>query len=468
MSQVLIVDDEPAICWAFQEALSDAGHRVHVCASAEDALDWTDNASPDLVLLDVRLPGIDGLTALQKLQGRLGDAPIIIMTAFGNLDTAVRAIDGGAFDYLPKPFDLDQAMSVIRQALDSRENDLSIDQPKRAASHTDQLIVGSSPAMQAVFRQIALVADRDVPVLITGESGTGKELISLAIHQHSSRSNGPFVPICIPAMSENLVESELFGHVRGAFTGADADRRGLLELATGGTALLDEIGDVTSALQVKLLRAIEHKTVFPVGSTQPRTSDFRLIAATNQPLEELVAKGVFREDLFYRLNVFRINVPPLRERTEDIPSLAIHFLAQVAGDNSVRFAEETLDELRSRHWSGNVRELRNVVEHAAILARSQVITPDCLPAPPKRPASDTRTSRSRLAAETKSWAAEQLAESNARRSSVKLYEDFLATVEPELLRAVLSAAGGNRGAAARLLGIHRETLRQKLRNYDLD
>lgn len=273
MSHVLIVDDEPGICWGFRELLTDEGHKVSVASSAEAALELADTTTPDAVLLDVRLPGMDGLTALEHLRKRVGDAPIIVMTAFGNLETACRAVDSGAFDYLTKPFDLEEAVTVLQRALSSAtrpaENDAA-----PADSTVEGPLIGRSPAMQEVFKQIAVVARGDVPVLVTGESGTGKELVSRAIHDHGPRRNEPYVPVFLAALSPSVIESELFGHARGAFTGADHDRRGLLELAGNGTVFLDEIGDVPLDVQVKLLRAIEHQEVVPVGSVRPRRPGF--------------------------------------------------------------------------------------------------------------------------------------------------------------------------------------------------
>src|SRR3569623_308020 len=296
MSHILIVDDEPTIAWGFREFLSDEGHHVSIAPSAEEAFRLVDSDRPDAVLLDVRLPGIDGLSAMQRLREQTGGAPIIVMTAFGNLDTAVRAISQGACDYLSKPFDLDQAGRIVRRALDAAASPGTA--AREVTAEGDDSFVGASPAMQRVFKQTALVAAADVPVLITGESGTGKELAARAIHRLSARREGPFLPICLPALNPGLVESELFGHMRGAFTGASNDRRGLLELAQGGTVLLDEVADATLGLQVKLLRAIEQREVTPVGDARPRTTDIRIVAATNRPLGELVARGEFREDLY--------------------------------------------------------------------------------------------------------------------------------------------------------------------------
>ena len=302
MARILIVDDEASICWAFRESLTDEGHDVEVASSAEQGLQIAEAAPPDAVVLDIRLPGTDGLTAMKAFHARIGPSPVIIITAFGNLETAVRAMEGGAFDYLVKPFDLAHATAVVQRALEARTGrDLVVE--ARSAAHTDSLI-GTSVAMHDLFRRIALVAPTDVPVLITGESGTGKELVARAIHRHGGRRDGPFLPICLAALNPNLIEGEIFGHTRGSFTGATQDRKGLLELAAGGTVLLDEIGDIPANLQVKLLRAIEQREVTPVGDSRPRPTDIRILAATNRPLAELMASGQFREDLFFRLSVF--------------------------------------------------------------------------------------------------------------------------------------------------------------------
>ena len=349
MSRVLVIDDEPSICWAIREYLGDLGHEVEVAASAEAGLALAGHGPHDVVVLDVHLPGIDGLSALAQLRELEGPAPIIVITAFGNLDTAVRAMEGGAFDYLVKPFDLDQAAAVITRALEAHRGRPDPAGPPPAGGRADPehaLLIGHSSPMQELFKQIALVAPADVPVLITGESGTGKELVARAIHRHSPRGGRTFLPVCLAALSQGLVERELFGHLRGSFTGAIHDRKGLLELADGGTVLLDEIGDITPAVQVKLLRAIEHREVTPVGDARPRPINVRFLAATNRPLGELMAAGEFREDLFFRLSVFPIRVPPLRDRREDIPALASHFLGLLnlpGGPAPLR--DDVLDEL---------------------------------------------------------------------------------------------------------------------------
>jgi two-component system nitrogen regulation response regulator GlnG len=335
-----------------------------------------------------------------------------------------------------------------------------------AARAEPEALIGTSPAMQVLFKSIALVAPTDVPVLITGESGTGKELVARAIHRHSGRRGGPFLPICLAALSPSLVERELFGHLRGSFTGAEQDRKGLLELAHGGTVLLDEAGDIPLPLQVKLLRAIEHREVTPVGDARPRPTDIRVIAATNRPMADLLASGQFREDLFFRLSVFPIHLPPLRDRRDDIPLLAEHFLGQfrVPGAGDSRLSPEVLEALRARHWSGNVRELRNAIEHAAIVARGRSIRPEHLPSgtSPTPP-----TIGQDLQEQATRWARQEARRIGADADEAPLYERFLELVEPPLLRVVLEQCRGNRAAAAQVLGIHRATLRQRLRRYGL-
>jgi DNA-binding NtrC family response regulator len=471
MGQVLIVDDEASIAWALREALADDGHGVDLASSAEDGLRRAESSHPDAVVLDVRLPGMDGLTALSIFRERYGPLPIVIMTAFGDLETAVRAVEFGAFEYLVKPFDLDHAASVISRAIAAVGRaplplvavaGLPNDGPDAAR------LIGSGPVMQQLFKAIALVSRNDVAVLITGESGTGKELVARAIHRHSARSEGPFLPICVPALSPSLVERELFGHLRGAFTGADADRPGLLERANGGTILLDEVGDVPLDLQVKLLRAIEYREIVPVGGTRPRPIDVRFLAATNRTLPRMITEGRFREDLFFRLSVFPIRVPSLKERPEDVGPLAEHFarLTQGAacGDAGPLLDPKTIKELQTRAWPGNVRELRNAIEYASIVARGESIRPENLPEKGSLPVVGDASSETELAKRIAGWAEEQM----AKHVDVEdLYERLLGVIEPPLLRTVLAQCKDNRLAAAGRLGIHRATLRQKLRRYEI-
>lgn len=471
MSHILVVDDEPAICWGLREFLTDDGHEVSVAASAEEALRITDRTSPDVVVMDVRLPGMDGLTAIQHLRSRIGSAPIVIITAFGTLDTAVRALHEGAFDYLTKPFDLDQASNVLKRALASRISS-TLEQTSAASPGSGSQLIGSSPAMQRVFKQLALVAAADVPVLITGESGTGKELVARLLHHHSPRRDKPFLPICLAALNPGLVESELFGHVKGAFTGASDDHRGVFDFAEHGTLLLDEIADTPLPLQVKLLRVLENREYSCVGDPRQRPTQVRIVAATNRSLSQMIAAGTFRSDLYYRLSVFHIELPPLRERITDIPELARHFLQAALGPSTApRFAPEFLPALQARSWSGNVRELRNAIEYAALLARGEPLRIEHLPSPlpmpitgdASQPAADQQ-----VAAGISAWV-EQLAQQvDEFEVASDLYDRLLCLIEPPLLQALLTYCSNNKAAAAQKLGLHRGTLRQKLRRHGLD
>ena len=453
MSRILVVDDEEAICWSFRALLREEGHEVATAATAEVALKLATSRQFDAVILDVRLPGMDGLAAMPLLRERLGDVPIVVMTAFGDLETAVKAVEARSFDYLVKPFDLDLASAVVRRALESSR--LPRSGPPLADAGADGSLIGSSPAMQALFKAIALVAAADVPVLVTGESGTGKELVARALHRYGTRRNGPFVPVGLPSLSPALVEAELFGQARGGVDGTAAERQGIFELSSGGTVLLDEIGDASPALQAKLLRAIEYREVTPVGDARPRPVDLRIVAATHRALPEMVAAGTFREDLYFRLAAFPIRVPPLRERLEDISSLAAHFLSRCRAEDHT-LHDDVLVALKSRSWTGNVRELRNAIEHAAVLARGGPIRPDHLPA-----AGVLLSRGGDLASAIAEWAARA-------RGGDDLHAEFLAEVEPPLLRAVLDRCAGNRAAAAQRLGIDRATLRLKLRKYMIE
>lgn len=464
MSQILIVDDEPAICWTLQKALHGEGHDVVTTASAEEALRQVSITTPDVVLMDIRLPEQDGLSALEIFQARLPHMPVIMMTAFGTLETTVQAVQQGAFEYLNKPFDLDDALDVVRRALESQP--VLQNQNTTVPEANAQKLIGKSSAIQEVFRKIAYVATHDIPVLITGESGTGKELVASAIHHYSRRQQGQFVPICVPAMNESLIEAELFGHLKGAYTGAVAERNGLLVAADGGTAFFDEIGDISLATQVKLLRVFETKSVVPIGGNLGRHSDFRLVAATNRNLEQMVKSGQFRDDLFYRLNVFRIEIPPLRERPEDIPLLAEHFMRNLDPQGYNRFSATATEVLLKRTWRGNVRELRNAVEHAVVVTRTGEISPDAFPPPFAEMTSITDDPAS-LSTAVESWWKTQEQELTPENRG-KLYESFLNAVEPALFEAALQSTQGNRQEAAQLLGIHRQTLREKLRKYGMN
>jgi two-component system, NtrC family, nitrogen regulation response regulator GlnG len=462
VSHILVVDDEEAVCWALQRALASEGHQVAVAPSAEDAFRLAETQRPDAVLLDVRLPRLDGLTALGRLRELTGDAPVIVMTAFGNLSTAVRAVEGGAFDYLAKPFDLNQALDAVSRALQRRTlqgNGPAGPAPEAAAGPEE--IIGHSPAMQGVFKRIALVAPRDACVLVTGESGTGKELVARAVHRYSARRDRPFLPVHVAALNPGLVESELFGHVKGAFTGAAQSRPGLLSLADGGTVFLDELADIPPSVQVKLLRVLEHNEVLPVGGNQPQPLNIRILSATHQDLSRQMAEGQFRHDLFFRLNVFQIHLPPLRERTEDILPLAEHFLRKFE-PRALPLLPQTARFLESLPWFGNVRELRNALEHAAIVARGGPLLPEHIPASTLHPAPSSPAER--LASTVRQWVDEKVRSAGAE-TPAGLYADLLHCVEPALLDEVLRRVQGNRWVAAQWLGLNRATLRKRLVRY---
>lgn len=455
-SNVLIIDDEEAIAWALRKACERQGYRATVAASAETGLALAKKEPPVAVFLDVRLPGMDGLTALGKLTALAPDAAVVVMTAHGNLDTAVRAVAGGAFDYLAKPFDLNAALDAVERAVQRTHPDDHSAGPSE--SRQNEEFIGSSPAMQTVFKRIALVAPTDACVMVTGESGTGKELVARAVHAHSQRRNQPFLPVHVAALNPNLVESELFGHARGAFTGADRNRPGLLTLADGGTVFLDELADIPLPVQAKLLRVLERQEVLPVGGIEAHRVNVRIVSATHADLAAHVAAGTFRHDLFYRLNVYPIHIAPLRDRVEDIPALAGYFLRKFGAHPHL--LAETVEFLKARSWPGNVRELRNALEHAAIESRGSALLPSHFPPPMAYPGG-VQNLPERLAALIREWV-------RAQGETEELYPRLLAEMEPALIGEVLRELDGNRLAAARRLGLARATVRKLIRKYELE
>jgi two-component system nitrogen regulation response regulator GlnG len=466
MSHLLIVDDEPSICWGLGKLAESLGHSVATAASAEQGLEAAAARQPDVVVLDVRLPGMSGIAAMHHFRRLLGPVPIVVITAFGDLTTAVEAVRNGAFEYLLKPFDLTTAQRVIERATQGLAAPPAAAADARLAPEGDGPIVGHSAAIQEVFKRIAVVAPSDACVHLRGESGTGKELAARAIHRYSRRASGPFVAVNVASLSESLAESELFGHARGAFTGADQPRTGLLEQAHGGTIFLDEVADIPLPVQVKLLRVLEHGEILPVGANRPVRSDFRLISATHQDLRQRMAEGRFRHDLYFRLITFEIEIPPLRQRADDIAELAGHFLEGLAAKNGQprpAISPEALAELERRNWLGNVRELRNAIEHAMILARGGSIAPEHLP-PPLEGITGERgagavSPEEALVALVRQWTERQLGNP---ADGEDLYDRLLHCVERPLLAAVMEHCGGQYLAAARRLGLHRTTLRKKL------
>lgn len=455
LAKWLVVDDEPSICWGLARLGKQMGHQVATASSAEQGLELARRDPPDLIVLDVRLPGQDGISAMDAFRESCGDVPIVIMTAHGDLQTAVEAVKQGAWDYLLKPFDLSAMQAVVERALTVQ------DAPAEPPVSVVSGMLGTSSAMQQVFKQLALAAVSEANVLLAGESGTGKELAARALHRYSRRADGPFVAVNVASLSPTLAESELFGHVRGAFTGADQQRMGLVQRADGGTLFLDEVADIAESVQVKMLRVLEHREVTPVGATTPLAVDFRVVSASHRDLQLEIAENRFRHDLFFRLAAFRIDLPPLRTRPEDIPELARLFLGQAGADAAV-LSDEVLDELQRRPWYGNVRELRNAIEHAAIVCRGGQLAPDHLPPPalpvdPPGPAVSAPSLTDLLIA----WTQQQLNHASAA-GSANLYEQLLGLVEPPVLQTVLDHCHGQYAAAARLLGLHRTTLRKKL------
>jgi two-component system nitrogen regulation response regulator GlnG len=378
MNAVWIVDDDQSIRWVLERALSREGFDVRAFGSARDCLSALDLDAPQVLVSDIRMPGESGIELLQKVKLRRPGMPVIIMTAFSDLDSAVSAFQGGAFEYLPKPFDLPKAIELIRRAVEESEREAAAEE---TVLETPEML-GQAPAMQEVFRAIGRLSQSNVTVMITGESGSGKELIARALHKHSPRGAQPFVALNTAAIPRDLLESELFGHERGAFTGAQQMRRGRFEQAEGGTLFLDEIGDMPAELQTRLLRVLSDGHFYRVGGHQPQKANVRVIAATHQNLEERVRLGLFREDLFHRLNVIRLRLPALRERVQDVPLLARHFLTRSArelGVETKRLSDEALIRLGAFSWPGNVRQLENVCHWLTVMAPAQTVEPKDLP-----------------------------------------------------------------------------------------
>ncbi len=456
MPKILIVDDEESICWGLAKLCEDMGFQSVSCSSAESGLEIASEQELDAIVLDVNLPGISGIDAIEKFKS-LSPAPIIVITAFGDLQTAILAIQNGAFEYVVKPFDLKHVRTTLEQAIATSRMRSAPNSESEDDDQHEFSLIGSSPLMQEVFKQIALTTTSDSPVLITGQSGTGKELTARSIHQFGSRSGGPFVPVNIAALNPGLAESELFGHVKGAFTGADSDRSGLIQQANGGVLFLDEVAEIPVALQVKLLRVLDQQEVTPVGSGVPVKTDFRLVSATNQDLLSQINHGDFRHDLFYRLRTFEIRLPSLSQRSDDIPELVQHFLKREVGQEFT-VTDGFIDALKSKPWPGNVRQLQSVVQRAAAFARSSgVLTADHIESERQSTVTDIGTGKS-LGDVVDQWLKQ-----NWNNSSVEsLYEAFLLLVDRELLPKAFKLSDDQYSAAARRLGIHRTTLKRKL------
>jgi DNA-binding NtrC family response regulator len=441
-ANVMVVDDEETICEALAAWFAKDGYRVETALSGADALERIQDKAFDIYLLDIKMPGMDGIELLSRLKEAQPDALVIMITAHGSIQTAVDAMKLGASDYLCKPFDPDELSLVMERVMTTKAlRDENVALREQLLDHRDSLyhaIVIHSQAMQEVFATIQEIGPSPAPVLITGETGVGKDLVARAVHQQSLRSEGPLISINCGALTESLLESELFGHERGAFTGAVKARRGRLEMAHNGTLFLDEVGEISSKMQINLLKALEEKQFLRVGGSQPIKSDFRLISATHQDLPRLIRQGRFREDFFYRINVISLPIPPLRERLEDVPVLADHFLkhyVEETGKFLEGFTQRAIGMLTAYHWPGNVRELRNVVERAVVLAKGRMI------------------------------GARELTFLDPQADVCAMGPLTLADMEVNHIRASLDTCCWNISRTANQLGIDRSTLSRKMKRY---
>lgn len=458
--RVWVIDDDRSIRWVLERALSKAAMHVTCFPSGEGVMAALERERPDAILSDIRMPGIDGLALLRQITARYPDLPVIIMTAHSDLDSAVSAFHGGAFEYLPKPFDIDEAVAQATRACRRARREAVEDLPLLARPE----IIGEAPAMQDVFRAIGRLARSNITVLINGESGTGKELVARALHRHSPRSERPFIALNMAAIPRDLLESELFGHERGSFTGAQARREGRFEQADRGTLFLDEIGDMPAELQTRLLRVLADGEFYRVGGAAPVRVDVRIIAATHQDLDELVRQGRFREDLFHRLNVIRIQLPALRDRREDIPLLMRHFLAQAArelGCETKVLLPSAIERLKRLDWPGNVRQLENTARWLTVMASSKEVHAEDLP--PELNLARAEADRDASWEQVfRRWARQSL-----KRGESDLLGQALPAFETILIQTALEHAGGRRQDAARLLGWGRNTLTRKIKELRL-
>ncbi|MBK08742.1 MAG: nitrogen regulation protein NR(I) [Cobetia sp.] len=456
-ARVCIVDDDRAIRWVLERALAQPDLEVETFERADQAEASIMRQCPDVLITDIRMPGTDGLDLMARVREKYPDLPVIVMTAHSDLDSAVASYQGGAFEYLPKPFDVDEALALVRRAVaHARESKA----PAAVPEGLTKEIIGEAPAMQEVFRAIGRLSQSHITVLINGESGTGKERVAQALHQHSPRAAKPFIALNMAAIPKDLMESELFGHEKGAFTGATALRRGRFEQADGGTLFLDEIGAMPAETQTRLLRVLADGEFYRVGGITPVKVDVRIIAATHQHLEKLVEDGRFREDLFHRLNVIRVHLPRLSERREDIPRLMSHFLGEAARELSTE--PKVLTEAAEKHltrfdWPGNVRQLENTCRWLTVMASGREVMIEDLP-PELRDASGTEAASGDWRGAFREWADRALAAGHTH-----LLEEAVPDFERILIETALKHTGGRKGEAAELLGWGRNTLTRKLK-----
>lgn len=455
-----MVDDDRSIRWVLQKALESVAINVRVFENATDVLNELKNGIPDVLVSDIRMPGMDGLQLLDDIKQNIPELPVIIMTAYSDLDSAVSVYEGGAFEYLPKPFDVDEAVDLVQRAIVHHHEQLQQTTEKPIVLATE--IIGEAPAMQEVFRSIGRLARSNINVLINGESGTGKELVANALHKHSPRRNAPFIALNMAAIPKELMESELFGHEKGAFTGAHALRKGRFEQADGGTLFLDEIGDMPIDLQTRLLRVLSDGEFFRVGGHSVVRADVRIVAATHQNLEQRVEQGEFREDLFHRLNVIRIQIPALRERREDVPALANYFLSKAASELAVSaktLSPEVESYLSQLAWPGNVRQLENTCRWLTVMSPAKVVQVDDLPSELMNEVSVDQIGTGNWQLLFKQWAA-----TKALTGQEGALADIVPLVEQLLMEVALEKTIGKRQDAAKLLGWGRNTLTRKLKD----
>ena len=466
-NRVWVADDEKSIRWVLDKALSKEGISVTCFESAEALLTEIDSGQPDVVVSDIRMGGMDGLALLSRLREQHPDVPVIVMTAHSDLDSAVASIQGGAFEYIPKPFEVDEAVSIVKRAL--IEHTRATSDPAAPSQQQPAEIIGKAPAMQEVFRAIGRLSKSNVTVLINGQSGTGKELVANALHRHSMRKDGPFVALNMAAIPQDLIESELFGHEKGAFTGANQARVGRFEQARGGTLFLDEIGDMPAEAQTRLLRVLSDGKYYRVGGHEPLEADVRIIAATHQNLETLVSDNRFREDLFHRLNVIRIHLPNLYDRSEDIPMLLEHFLAEAAlelGEEMKVIPEDTMNFLVSLPWQGNVRQLENFSRWITVMATGREVLLDDLPLELRSNSEQPEQSDQLWDRQLRKWAQAKL------KSRTFSGDGLLAEAQPLFERIMIEAAldetAGRKRDASLLLGWGRNTLTRKMQELGMD
>ncbi|GMQ91150.1 MAG: nitrogen regulation protein NR(I) [Gammaproteobacteria bacterium] len=460
---VWVIDDDRSIRWVLEKALQQEGMKVETFDNANEIVETLERRRPDVIVTDIRMPGMGGLELLSTLSEKVPEIPVIVMTAHTDLDSAVSSFQKGAFEYLPKPFGIDEATSLVKRALEQCwKNSVDTTTVELTPETTD--IIGKAPAMQEVFRAIGRLSSSHLSVLINGESGTGKELVARALHNHSPRANNPFVAINIAAIPSELLESELFGHERGAFTGAQNQRKGRFEQSNGGTLFLDEIGDMSADLQTRLLRVLSDGKFYRVGGHDQIETNVRIIAATNQNLEERVENGQFREDLFHRLNVIRIHMPPLHERKEDIPTLARHFLKRSAEELNVEVKQllpEAEEFLCSLKWPGNVRQLENTCRWLTVMAPGQSIRVDDMPPELARKNGNND--------DKNNWEDElrQTIEQRLSRGDVEIFYSLNQSFERVLIETALKYSSGKKQDAAKKLGWGRNTLARKLKELNL-